>query len=145
MRAQYPKGFLAPNLNVLYAPTPSLNTVKVEATTNVQVGTTLEAQSFNVSLDAYTMNFSNEIASHNVPIDGGSVKEFYNLGAVKYKGVEAEGTHVVGFGLSAYANASWNSARQVADQSWVPLTPDKTAALGLLYNQGPWQASVIDK
>jgi iron complex outermembrane receptor protein len=143
--AQYSKGFLAPNLNVLYVPNPGLNTVNPESTTNVQVGTTYVGQSFNVSLDAYTINFSNEIASHTVAFGNSTVKEFYNLGAVKYKGVEAEGTYVVGFGLSVYANASWNSARQQADQSWVPLTPDKTAALGVLYNQGPWQGSIIDK
>lgn len=145
--AQYAKGFLAPNLNVLYVDNPGANSVNPEATTNVQVGTTWVGQSFNVSLDAYTINFSNEIASHNVLAPDGTteVKQFYNLGAVKYKGVEAEGTYVVGFGVSVYANASWNSARQVSDQSWVPLTPDKTAALGLLYNQGPYQASIIDK
>jgi iron complex outermembrane receptor protein len=42
-------------------------------------------------------------------------------------------------------NASYISARQTADQSWVPNTPNRTAALGLLYNQGPIQASVIEK
>jgi len=47
--------------------------------------------------------------------------------------------------LSVYANASYNSARQVSDQSWVPATPNRTAALGILYNQGPVQASLIDK
>ena len=145
--AQYAKGFLAPNLNVLYVDNPGANRVSPEATTNVQVGTTWVGSSFNVSLDAYTINFNNEIASHNVLAPDGTteVKQFYNLGAVKYKGVEAEGTYVVGSGLSVYANASWNSARQVADQTWVPLTPDRTAALGLLYNQGPYQASIIDK
>jgi len=44
-----------------------------------------------------------------------------------------------------YANASYISARQTADQTWVPNTPNRTAALGLLYNQGPLQASVIEK
>ena len=64
---------------------------------------------------------------------------------MKYKGVEAEATYIVGAGLSVYGNASWNSARLATDQTWVPLTPDKTAALGVLYNQGPLQGSVIEK
>jgi iron complex outermembrane recepter protein len=64
---------------------------------------------------------------------------------VKYKGAEAEATYVVGDGFSVYANASYNSARVSADQTWVPLTPNKTAALGVLYNQGPLQGSVIEK
>jgi iron complex outermembrane receptor protein len=139
--AQYSKGFLAPNLNVLYVPTPSGNAVNPQGTTNVQAGTTWVGQALTVSADVYTINFSNEIASHTV----NNQKQYYNLGAVKYKGVEAEGTYVIGFGLSVYANATINSARQTVDQSWVPDTPNRTAALGVLYSQGPIQASVIEK
>jgi len=139
--AQYSKGFLAPNLNVLYVPTPSGNSVNPQGTTNVQAGTTWVGQALTVSADVYTINFSNEIASRTV----NNQKQYYNLGAVKYKGVEAEGTYVIGFGLSVYANATINSARQAVDQSWVPDTPNRTAALGVLYSQGPIQASVIEK
>jgi len=144
--AQWSRGFLAPNLNVLYVDNPGNNTLKPDATTNVQVGSTWIGESFNVSLDAYSINFTNEIEPFTVFLpDGTAVKQFQNLGVVKYKGVEAEGTYVVGFGLSVYANATINSARQQADQTWVPETPNRTAALGLLYNQGPLQASVIEK
>jgi iron complex outermembrane receptor protein len=143
---QWARGFLAPNLNVLYVDDPGRNTLKPESTTNVQVGTTWLTQAFNVSLDAYTIDFSNEITSFtNFLPDGTAVKQFENLGVVKYKGVEAEGTYLIGFGVSAYANASINSARVQADQTWVPETPNRTAALGLLYNYGPVQASLIDK
>jgi iron complex outermembrane receptor protein len=143
--AQWAKGFLAPNLNVLYVDDPSHNTLKPEATTNVQVGTTWVTQAFNISLDAYTINFSNEIEPFTQIFNGEAVKQFQNLGAVKYKGIEAEGTYVIGFGLSVYANATVNSARQQSDQTWVPETPNRTAALGFIYNQGPIQASIIDK
>ncbi len=139
--AQYARGFLAPNLNVLYVPNPALNTVNPEGTTNVQIGTTWVGQALTVAVDAYTINFSNQIASTVVD----NFSTFYNLGATKYKGVEAEGTYIVGFGLSVYANASYNIARLDTDRSWVPQTPNRTAALGLLYNQGPLQASIIDK
>jgi iron complex outermembrane receptor protein len=139
--AQYSKGFLAPNLNILYVVNPAENTVSPQATTNIQAGTTWVGQALTVSADVYTINFSNEIASHIID----NFKQFYNLGAVKYKGAEAEATYVVGDGVSVYANASYNSARVTADQTWVPLTPNKTAALGVLYNQGPLQGSVIEK
>jgi iron complex outermembrane recepter protein len=139
--AQYSKGFLAPNLNILYVPNPAGNTVSPEGTTNVQAGTTWVGQALTVSADVYTINFSNEIASHDI----NAIKYFYNLGAVRYKGAEAEATYVVADGFSVYANASYNSARLTTDQTWVPLTPDKTAALGVLYNQGPLQGSVIEK
>jgi iron complex outermembrane receptor protein len=147
--AQWAKGFLAPNLNVLYVNDPTRNTLKPQATTNVQVGTTWVTQAFNISLDAYTINFSNEIVpvTDFVTIGGQQVgfKQFQNLGAVKYKGIEAEGTYLIGFGLSVYANATVNSARQQSDQTWVPETPNRTAAVGLLFSGGPIQASIIDK
>ena len=145
--AQYARGFLAPNLNVLYVVNPALNSVNPEGTTNVQLGTTWVGQGLTVSADVYTINFSNEIASHSeIPPGGGAaLKQFYNLGATKYKGIEAEATYSVGWGVNVYGNWSYNSARLDSDQSFVPLTPNHTAALGVLYKQGPLQASIIDK
>ena len=139
--AQYAKGFLAPNLNVLYVANPALNTVNPEATTNVQAGTTWVGNGLSVSADFYTINFSNEIASHLVD----NFSQFYNLGATKYKGFESEATYLIGAGFSLYGNWTWNSARLESDQSWVPLTPNRTAALGLIYSQGPVQGSLIEK
>jgi iron complex outermembrane receptor protein len=147
--AQYAQGFLAPNLNTLYVANPALNTVDPESTTNVQVGTTWVGRSLTVSADVYTINFSNEIGHRGIDVDGVSYTQFYNLGGVKYKGVEAEGTYVVGAGLSLYANASYNSARldndTTTDNTWVPATPDKTGVIGVLYHQGPIQGSLIEK
>jgi iron complex outermembrane recepter protein len=139
--AQYAKGFLAPNLNILYVVNPALNTVNPESTTNVQAGTTWVGNGLSVSADIYTINFSNEIASHIVD----NFSQFYNLGATKYKGFESEATYIIGAGFSAYGNWTWNSARLESDQSWVPLTPNRTAALGLIYSQGPVQGSLIEK
>jgi iron complex outermembrane receptor protein len=139
--AQYARGFLAPNLNVLYVPNPSLNTVNHEGTTNTQVGTTWVGNGLTISADAYTINFSNEIGSRTVD----NFKEFYNLGTTKYKGIETEATYIIGAGFSLYGNWTLNSARLETDQSFVPLTPNHTAALGLIYNQGPLQGSVTER
>jgi iron complex outermembrane receptor protein len=143
--AQYSKGFLAPNLNVLYVDDPGKNTLKPEGTTNVQIGTTWVGQGLTLSADAYTINFSNEIAPFFTVFDGEEVKQFQNLGGTKYKGFEAEGTYVIGLGFSVYANGSYNIARLTTDNSWVPLTPNRLSAVGLLYNGGPWQGSLIEK
>jgi iron complex outermembrane receptor protein len=140
---QYSKGFLAPNLNTLYVANPENDKLQPEATTNVQAGTTWVGNGLTVSADVYTINFSNMIQKETEANPDDSF--FFNLGGVKYKGVEAEGTYVAGAGFSVYANASYNSARLTTDQTWVPLTPNKTAALGLLYNQGPLQGSLIGK
>jgi len=139
--AQYAKGFLAPNLNILYVANPALNTVNPEATTNVQAGTTWVGNGLSVSADVYTINFNNEISSRTVD----NFKEFYNLGATKYKGIETEATYLIGAGFSVYGNWTWNSARLESDQSWVPLTPNRTAALGLIYAQGPLQGSLMER
>jgi iron complex outermembrane receptor protein len=139
--AQYSKGFLAPNLNVLYVPTPSGNNVNPQGTTNMQAGTTWVGPNLTLSADVYEINFSNEITSTVI----NNQRQYINLGAVKYKGAEIEGTYVVGFGLSVYGNASYMNARQTLDQSWVPNTPNRMGALGLIYNQGPFQGSVIEK
>lgn len=143
--AQYSKGFLAPNLNVLYVDDPGKNTLKPEGTTNVQIGTTWVGQDLTVSADAYTINFSNLIAPFFTIFNGEEIKQFQNLGGVKYKGVELEGTYVVGMGFSVYANASYNIARLTSDDSWVPLTPNRLSAIGLLYHEGSWQGSLIER
>jgi iron complex outermembrane receptor protein len=147
--AQYSKGFLAPNLNVLYVDDPGKNTLQPEATTNVQVGTTWVGDGLTVSADAYTINYSNQIAPFFTTFNNQPVKQFQNLGGVKYKGVELEGTYVVGMGFSVYANASYNIARLTNDtttnDTWVPLTPNRLSAIGLLYHQGAWQGSLIER
>ncbi len=147
--AQYSKGFLAPNLNVLYVDDPGKNTLQPEATTNVQVGTTWVGDGLTVSADAYTINYSNQIAPFFTTFNNQPVKQFQNLGGVKYKGVELEGTYVVGMGFSVYANASYNIARLTNDtttnDTWVPLTPNRLSAIGLLYRQGAWQGSLIER
>jgi iron complex outermembrane receptor protein len=151
--AQWAQGFLAPNLNTLYVNNPNANNLQPQATTNVQVGTTWVGQGLTVSLDAYTINFSNLLQKEPGTPQTGNSPYFINAGAAKYRGVEAEGTYIVGAGISVYANASINSARYqhttavsgISNDSWIPLTPDRTAALGLLYNQGALQASLIDK
>jgi iron complex outermembrane recepter protein len=147
--AQYAQGFLAPNLNTLYVSNPALNTVNPQSTTNVQIGTTWTGQNLTVSADVYKINFSNEIGKRSIEFDGAPYTVFYNLGGVKYKGVELEGTYVVGFGFSVYANASYNDARlnnnTATNDTWVPDTFDKKAVLGLLYHQGPIQGSLIEQ
>jgi iron complex outermembrane receptor protein len=140
--AQWSKGFLAPNLNVLYSTNPAQSvTLNPEGTTNVQVGTTWTSHALTLAADAYYINFSNLIQHFAT---GEGVTVFYNEGGVRYRGVEAEGTYVVGWGFSVYANGAWASAHLTSDDTWVPDTPQKTAAAGLFYKQGPLQGSIID-
>ena len=141
--AQWAKGFLAPNLNLLYVPNPSISdsAVQPEKTTNIQLGTTWSSDRLTLSGDVYKIDFNNFVQSIKV----GGITEFYNGGGVHYKGVELEGTYMLGGGFSVYANGSLNRAIQTTDGLWNANTPHKTAALGLIYNDGPVYASLVDK
>ena len=141
--AQWAKGFLAPNLNLLYVPNPAFSdsAVAPEKTTNIQLGTTWSSDRLTLSADVYKINFNNFVQSRKV----GGLTYFYNGGGVHYKGVELEGTYMLGGGFSVYANGSLNRAIQTTDNQWNANTPHKTAALGLIYSNGPIYASLVDK
>ncbi len=139
--AQWAKGFLAPNLNTFFTVDPAQNRVVPEATTNEQIGTAWNTDGLTLSLDAYHIDFSNKIESRKI----GTQTLFYNAGGAIYKGIEGEATVAVGGGFSLYGNASLNSAREKASGQWLPNAPDRTAALGVLFDRGPWSASLLDK
>jgi len=139
--AQVAKGFLAPNLNTFYTTAPQDNTLKPEQTINKQLGTTWTDGRLTVSADGYYINFNNKIESRTVA----GTTTFYNAGGAVYKGLEAEGTYLLGNGFSVYANGSLNRAIDNATNQWLPNAPSKTAALGVIYSSGPLYASLIDK
>ncbi len=138
--AQWAQGFLAPNLNVLYTVNPAYSHLEPQSTTNWQAGSAWASPRLSVAVDIYYIDFNNEIASTAV----NGIKEFYNLGGTLYKGVELEGTFVLGAGFSLYANGAVDSAHTKSDGTWVPDTPDRTAAIGLQFASGPLQASIMD-
>lgn len=138
---QWAKGFLAPNLNTFYTVDPSMNRVKPESTTNEQIGTAWNSNGLTFSLDAYHIDFSNKIESRKV----GGQTLFYNAGGAIYKGLEGEATVSLGAGFSLYGNASINRAREKATNQWLPNAPNRTAAAGVLFDSGPWSASLLDK
>ncbi|MBN8924438.1 MAG: hypothetical protein BGP10_01975 [Rhodanobacter sp. 68-29] len=141
--AQWAKGYLAPNLNLFYVPNPAVSdsVVAPEKTTNIQLGTTWTNDRLTLSGDVYKINFNNFVQKHNVA----GISEFYNGGGVHYKGIELEGTYMLGAGFSIYANGSLNRAIQTTDNAWNANTPHKTAALGLIYSNGPAYVSLVDK
>jgi iron complex outermembrane receptor protein len=141
--AQWAKGFLAPNLNLFYVPNPAASDsiVQPEKTTNIQLGTTWSSDRLTVSGDVYKIDFNNFVQSEHV----GGITEYYNGGGVHYKGLELEGTYILGGGFSVYANGSLNRAIQTTDNLWNANTPHKTAALGFIYSNGSVYASLIDK
>lgn len=139
--AQAAEGFLAPNQNVLNTTNPAQSNVNPQQTWNYQVGTTWQSPKFAASIDAYYIDFSNEIGSETV----GGVQTFFNMGGTTYKGLEAEGTYYVGYGVSLYGNGSFNKATDKVSGEPVPNAPELTTAFGTIYNLHSWYASLIDK
>jgi len=139
--AQWAKGFLAPNLNTFYTTAPQLSDIKPEQTVNRQLGTTWTDDRLTLSADVYSIDFSNKIESRTVA--GNTL--FFNGGGAVYKGFEAEGSYLLGKGFSLYANGSLNRATDDATNQWLPNAPHKTAALGLIYRDGPLYTSLISK
>jgi iron complex outermembrane receptor protein len=140
--AQAARGFLAPNLNVFYKKnTTDYGDVNPERTTNYQIGTTWKSERFTLAADAYYINFDNLLQT--APGAGGQVV-FVSQGGAKFKGEEIEGTWVMGAGFSVYANASHNSALN-SDGSRVLDAPDAIEKLGLIFDQGPYYASIIGR
>lgn len=142
--AQYAEGFLAPNLNVLYSTNPALSTnLNPETTQNYQAGVVWQSPRFAGDADVYYIPFTNLVTSTTV----GGVKEFYNLGGAIYKGIEAEGTYVLGDGFDVYGNGSLNSANYngYKGKDHVAETPQATWAAALLFDNGIFNAAVTDK
>jgi iron complex outermembrane receptor protein len=143
--AQYAKGMQVPVLGTaLQVPTPS-NTPAAQTTTNYQTGWVHKDNRVTVDADLYYIDFDNQIGSSTVA--GQTV--FFNQGGTIYKGFETEGTYLLGAGWSAYGNYSYNSAKFKPGNSngsgTIALSPMMTAAMGLQYNQGAWNASLINK
>jgi iron complex outermembrane receptor protein len=129
--AQVAKGFLAPPINVI-----QLNgnrTLAPELTTNYQVGTAYASREFNIGADIYYIDFTNYIAQTIVGTASGNESVYVNAGGAVYKGVEIEGTYALTRHLSLYGNASLNEAMYKGTDVHVASTPQRTAAIGLIY------------
>ncbi len=152
--AQVGKGFLAPNENFFSynknsqtAVDPSSTNLSPQQSWNYQLGTTYQTKALSLSADVYYIDFNNLIGSETT---GTGNVVFFNQGGVVYKGVEVEGTGYLGMGLSLYANATYNSAKDKGSDvqnpgQWIANAPKSTGTLGLIYNQGGWYASLLDK
>lgn len=140
---QAAKGYLAPNEKLFYVPNPQTSNQNVvpETTTNYQLGTVWRSDRASLAAALYAIDFSNMVKTTTIA----GVKYFSNLGGVRYRGAEVEGSYALGAGFSLYGNASYNKAT-VSDTS-LQLTgvPKVTAAAGVQYRNGSWDASLLAK
>lgn len=137
--AQVAKGFLAPPLGVLQTLSPQ--TLTAQETINYQVGATWQTDAFSLSSDLYKIDFSNRIQSQNVA--GTTI--YFNRGGAIYQGIEAEGTVRLLRGLSVYANGSVNETFYKHTHTKIANAPDRTAAIGPIFDRDGLSASLLAK
>jgi len=143
--AQYAKGMEVPFLGVGSA---TATPPAAQETTNYQLGWVHKADRLTASADVYYIDMNN--MQLNTGTNANPV--YINAGGAVYKGVELESTYVIGYGVSAYANYTINSAYYDSNNAAsgqptgeVPNAPNMTSAFGLLYNHAGWDASLIFK
>ncbi len=141
--AQFAKGMLVPNIGSYQSSGADQTNLTPQRSTNYQAGIVHTSGPVVFDFDVYHIDFNNKIAT--VPGTSGSNAVFFNQGGVTYKGAELQFTYAFDFGLSFYANASKNKATTKANGLAIAGVPDGTSAVGLLYRNGGWNASLISK
>ncbi len=140
--AQYAKGFQIPDLKTFYIAKPENNSTDPQLSTNYQLGIVSKNDRLIWDLDVYRIEFTNKLVSNNL---AGDAAGFVNIGGATYQGVEAQVAYVIGNGFSVSANGSINDATANDTGKQISNAPDKTAALGALYKEGPWSTSLTYK
>ena len=139
---QYAKGFQIPDLKSFYIADPTRNSTEPQKSVNYQLGMVGKSAALTWDVDVYRIEFTNKYVSNGL---AGNDAAYVNIGGVTYKGIEGQATRVLGNGFAVYGNGSSNTAVASDTGRQISSAPTMTAALGLLYNDGPWAASLIAK
>ena len=157
--AQYATSFLIPQLSELQVLGVSLQNLQPETTTNYQTGVVYSRGPISWDADLYQIDARNTNVACNIfdSTTGTYEAASCNAGRVHYTGFEGQGAYLTPFGLTIFTNGSINNARQfsqapntaagIAGNPGQELAnaPEFTAAAGLIYRGGPWQASMTYK
>jgi len=141
--AQAAQGYLAPNLNQFYVPDPTINQAKPQETMNYQIGSVFKKDRFNGDVDVYYIDYKNFPRFTNDLTTGQQIVTMAK--GAYFSGAEAEGTFLLGYGASLYANGSINHAKYKKSKLDVDQAAQKTAAFGIIYDQNNIFGSVIGK
>ena len=157
--AQYATGFLLPDISVTQAVNPNLKDLNPQTSTNYQAGFVYHGGRITADADVYEVDFKNKLQTVSVidPVLGATTASF-NLGGATYKGVEGQVSFAATDNLVLFANGSINSAKAlganttilgvpvvVAGGKQIAGAPKSTAAVGVLWNDEHWSASLTDK
>jgi iron complex outermembrane receptor protein len=121
---------------------------KPTAVKTYQVGSVVKFNRLTLDLDAYYSHFQNPYSSF---LDTANEAFFYQTGPANTKGVEAEGSILIGRGLSLYLNGTMGSAKYQEGPAyangglWIQNSPKNTEAIGLTYQMKNWDLGMFHK
>ena len=134
-------GFLVPPVKTLTTMNGTAAATAPQTTTTYQVGSVYTKGRLTLDGDYYFINADNVlVASKN-----SGCFCYLNTGKGRYYGFEAQGAFNLGHGVTLFANGSRNIARALDQGIDYTNAPKSTAAIGLIYDDRRWQASLSDK
>ncbi len=116
---------------------------KAQKSNTYQVGTVYQANSYNVNANIFHVTLDNSYTCSTNPADV-TTQICVASGTETTQGIEVEGTALVGYGFSIYANGTVGSTKY-SNGGWVANAPKDTETLGLIYTDANWDASIITK
>lgn len=144
MYAQYGKGQNIPPTSIFDVKGALVGTLpKPTLTDTVQFGSVWKARRATLDVDVYHVAFQNDYSSTLDPVTG--MVQYYLNGKATTKGIEAESTVMVGYGLAVYVNATKGSAKYHDTGLWAQNAPSDTETIGLTYNQAGWNLGFFSK
>lgn len=141
---QYGKGQDVPPTNVFDVKNAAVAVLpKPVLTSTYQIGSVWKSDRFTFDVDAFHIHFQNDYSSSPDAVTGEPV--YYLTGTSTTKGIEAESNVLLGYGLSAYVNATAGSAKYDASGLWVQNAPRDTETLGLHWQSASWDLGLFNK
>jgi len=148
--AQWAEGSIIPPSNVFDVPNAQvLVPQKPTLAKTYQIGSVMKHRRWTLDADAYYIHYQNGFDSYIDPTSNEPV--FIPTGPSNTKGVEAEASFVLGYGLSLYANGTMGSAKYQTGSSypngglWVANTPKNVETVSLLWHHQDWSVGLVDK
>ncbi len=110
---QMSQGFLVPNISSMYVNAPNLSEIQPQQSMAYQVGTVFSHGNLTFDADIYNIDFQHKLQSNTItdaadPFFGQTY--FTNSGGATYQGFEGQATYVLPYGVSTFANFSYNKA-----------------------------------
>jgi iron complex outermembrane receptor protein len=148
--AQWAEGSIIPPSNVFDVPNGQvLVPQKPTLAKTYQIGSVMKHRRWTLDADAYYIHYQNGFDSYIDPTTNEPV--FIPTGPSNTKGVEAETSLTLGYGVSLYANGTMGSAKYQTGPNypngglWVANTPKNVETVSLLWRHQDWSIGLVDK